>query len=74
MVSSAGRGDLFFSLAEFPDRCPIAPENAKFLFEVRQLIYGRNPHWYRILFTIQGETVSVLRGRHGRRERLSEIN
>ncbi len=44
------------------------------MFEVRQLIYGRNPHWYRILFTIQGETVSVLRGRHGRRERLSEIN
>ena len=43
----------FASLAEFPERCPIAPENARFNFEVRQLLYGRKPHLYRILFTIE---------------------
>src|SRR6266568_7011936 len=32
--------DAFASLAEFPERCPIAPENARFNFEVRQLLYG----------------------------------
>ena len=50
----------FASLAEFPDRYPIAPENARFPFEVRQLFYGRSPHVYRILFTISGNTVNVL--------------
>ena len=33
--------DAFASLAEFLERCPIAPENARFNFEVRQLLYGR---------------------------------
>ena len=30
--------DAFASLAEFPERCPIAPENTRFPFEVRQLL------------------------------------
>ena len=38
--------DAFASLAEFPERCPIAPENTRFPFEVRQLLYGRKPHVY----------------------------
>ena len=59
--------DAIASLAEFPRRCPLAPENAAFPFEVRQLLYGRAPHVYRILFTIEGETVYVLHIRHGRR-------
>jgi plasmid stabilization system protein ParE len=41
--------DAFGSLAEFPERCPIAPESVRFPFEVRQLLYGRKPHLYRIL-------------------------
>jgi hypothetical protein len=41
-------------------------------FEMRQLIYGQKPHLYRILFTIEGETVQVLRIRHGRRKHLDE--
>jgi plasmid stabilization system protein ParE len=56
------------SLAKFPERCALAPETLRFPFEVRQLLYGRKPHVYRILFTIQGETVNILRIRHGRRE------
>ena len=60
--------DAFASLAQFPERCPIASENPRFPFEVRQLLYGRKPHIYRILFTIAGDTVQVLHIRHGRRK------
>jgi|SRR5579863_2633302 plasmid stabilization system protein ParE len=60
------------SLAIFPERCSLAPESVRFRFEVRQLLYGRKPHAYRILFTIDGETVNILHIRHGRRKPLSE--
>ena len=60
------------ALSEMPERCMIAPENAEFPFEVRQLLYGRKPHEYRVLFTIQGDDVIILHIRHGRRRRLSE--
>jgi len=62
--------DAIASLAEFPTRCPLVPENTVFPFEVRQLLYGRKPHVYRILFTIQEKTVYVLHIRHGRRQPL----
>jgi hypothetical protein len=39
------------SLSELPHRCPLAPESKEFPFEVRQLLYGRKPNAYRILFT-----------------------
>jgi len=32
--------DAIASLAEFPARCPLAPEGAVFPFEVRHLLYG----------------------------------
>jgi plasmid stabilization system protein ParE len=60
------------SLAEFPHRCPLAPEDKEFAFEVRQLLYGRKPHQYRVLSTIDGETVVVLHIRHGRRRHLGQ--
>jgi plasmid stabilization system protein ParE len=59
--------DAIASLATFPERYPLAPESARFPFEVRQLLYGRKPHVYRILLTIEGETVKVLHIRHARR-------
>jgi plasmid stabilization system protein ParE len=59
------------SLSTFPERCPLAPENREFPFEVRQLLYGRKPHVYRILFTIEDDAVVVLHIRHGRRKPLS---
>jgi plasmid stabilization system protein ParE len=58
------------SLSHFPERCSLAPENERFPFEVRQLLYGRRTHIYRILFTIEQDTVYVLHIRHGRRLRL----
>ncbi len=59
------------SLSELPQRCPRAPESAEFPFEVRELVYGRKPHQYRVFFTIEGEDVVVLHIRHGRRRPLS---
>lgn len=56
----------FRSLEKNPLRCPLAPESAFFEEEIRQLIYGK----YRVLFTVEGETVFVLRVRHGAREYL----
>lgn len=44
------------SLAEFPNRCPLAPENTYLLFELRHLIVGN----YRILFKVDSDTVVVL--------------
>lgn len=64
--------DAIASLANNPARCPLAPENASVSFEMRQLLYGHKPHIYRILFTIVGNVVYVLRIRHGRRRRLDE--
>jgi plasmid stabilization system protein ParE len=60
------------SLATFPERCALAPETLPFPFEVRQLLYGHKPHVYRILFSIEGQTVNVLHIRHGRREAVSQ--
>lgn len=56
----------FRSLERNPLRCALAPESVFFEEDVRQLIYGR----YRILYTVEGETVYVLRVRHGAQEYL----
>jgi len=55
------------SLAEFPRRCKLAPESENFPFEVREMLYGKKPHIYRILFTIEADVVFILHIRHGRR-------
>ena len=59
------------TLADSPRHCALAPENAVFPFEVRHLPYGRKPHTYRVIFTIDGDVVYVLRIRHGRRRHLT---
>ena len=60
------------SLAEYPQRCPLAPENRYFGEEIRHLLYGRRRGVYRILFTIQDDTVSVLYVRHSAQDVLRE--
>jgi plasmid stabilization system protein ParE len=59
------------TLRDLPYRCMLARENDSVPFEMRQLLYGRKPHVYRILFMIEGNTVSILRIRHGRRDSLT---
>jgi plasmid stabilization system protein ParE len=61
----AGFVDAINSLAEFPERCPFAPENGHFPEEIRQLLYGTRREAFRILFTIQGDAMHVLHIRHG---------
>ncbi|MGH9628748.1 MAG: type II toxin-antitoxin system RelE/ParE family toxin [Bryobacteraceae bacterium] len=58
------------TLQHLPGRCPHAPENGRFPVEIRHLLYGRKPYVYRVLFTIQGDTVHVLRIRGPRQKRL----
>jgi plasmid stabilization system protein ParE len=56
------------SLSRFPHRCALAPENAFFEPEIRQLIYGRRQGAYRALFTIIGNQVQVLHVRRAARD------
>jgi plasmid stabilization system protein ParE len=55
------------SLGALPGRCRVAPESGESPVEIRQLLYGRRPHVYRILFAIDDQVVHVLHVRHGRR-------
>ncbi len=59
------------SLAEMPERCPLARENKEFSFEVRNLLHGRKPHVYRVVFTVEGDTVYILHIWHGRRRQIA---
>jgi len=62
--------DAVNSLERFPARCSLAPENSAFRAEIRQLLYGERTHVYRVLFTVAGKTVRVLRILHGARRHL----
>ncbi|MGO8673957.1 MAG: type II toxin-antitoxin system RelE/ParE family toxin [Capsulimonadaceae bacterium] len=62
---AVGLMDAINSLDMFPARCPLAPESELFRHEIRQLLYGKGRNAYRILFTIQGDAVSILHIRHG---------
>jgi plasmid stabilization system protein ParE len=53
------------SLSELPERCPLAPEEEWFRGGLRQLMYGKRQHAYRVLFRVRGDVVLVLRVRRG---------
>lgn len=59
------------TLGNNPKRCPFADEAAELQLELRELLHGRRPNIYRILFTIEEQTVNVLRVRHAAQDRLS---
>ena len=60
------------SLSKLPERCPVSPESKAFDVVVRQLIYGKKPHTYRILFSIQAEKVYILRVRSSKQKGISD--
>jgi plasmid stabilization system protein ParE len=68
----AGIVEAINSLDQFPARCPLAPENEHFTQEIRQLLQGPRHDVYRILFTIQADTVHVLHVRHSAQQHLTE--
>ncbi len=54
-----------FSLEDDPDRCPIAAENPRFPYEIRQLNFGLGgKRTHRLVYTIRLKEVVVLRVRH----------
>jgi hypothetical protein len=48
----------------------VASESDEFPVEIRQLLYGRRPGVYRVLFTIAADTVRVLHIRLSARDEL----
>jgi plasmid stabilization system protein ParE len=64
------------SLAEFPRRCPLAPESTDLGIELRQLLYGKHSATYRIAFSIVqssdtgDDIVRVFRIWHGSRDKI----
>jgi plasmid stabilization system protein ParE len=58
-----------WSLERFPGRGSVVPESKK----LRQLIFGKKPNLYRIIFTVDKRThlIHVLHIRHGSRAPLS---
>ena len=59
------------TLAEMPGRCVRAPESKSLSFDLFQLLYGRKPRVYRVLFTIQGNVVYILAIRRPRENSFS---
>jgi mRNA-degrading endonuclease RelE of RelBE toxin-antitoxin system len=57
------------SLEQHPFRCQLAPEATAWKRDLRQLLYGKKPYVYRILFEIDSAraVVKVLHIRHGAR-------
>lgn len=66
------------SLKTMPRRCAIARENDFFSPEIRQLIYGKGRHTYRILFTTLDESgqpiVRVLHIRNTSQRTLGKVD
>lgn len=61
----AGFYQAMISLEQNPTRCPLAPENDHFTYELRQLSYGLSSKpTHRAIFTIREKVVLVLRIRH----------
>jgi plasmid stabilization system protein ParE len=54
------------TLAQYPERCTIAPESTSFGEPIRELFCGHgNRGTYRILFVVLEKTIFVLHIRHG---------
>jgi toxin ParE1/3/4 len=59
-----------YTLERFPRRCPRAPESTRARRPLRNLLYGRKPHVYRVIYEIDGRArdVRILTIRHGAME------
>jgi plasmid stabilization system protein ParE len=54
-----------------PRRCPLAKENPKVDIELRELHFGKRPNVFRVIFTIDADTVRILRIRRAQRRWLA---
>ena len=57
------------TLSTYPNRCPATPESENF----RHLLYGNNPHIYRVIYRVMEtqKQVDILHIRHGARDAFS---
>ncbi len=60
------------TLEQNPERCALAPENRWSHRELRQYLYGKRPHVYRAVYTIEAHTVWIIRIRRAARRLLSK--
>jgi plasmid stabilization system protein ParE len=58
--------EVIYSLETMPHRCPLIPERGEFGEDLRQMLYRS----YKILFSVQGDTVEILHVRHTSRSPL----
>ena len=60
------------SLEHHPERCPLARENGRFAYEIRQLAFGRGRRLtHRALYTIRDDRVVILTVRHAAQDDVS---
>jgi len=59
------------TLAHHPERWPLARENGKVELEVREFHFGKRPHVFRVIFTVDGASVRILRIRRAQRRALT---
>lgn len=59
------------SLESAPDRCPLATEHRKVNLAIRELLFGRRPNVFRVVFFVDETIVRVLRIRRGQRRPLT---
>lgn len=67
-----GLSEKISTLSKLPERCPISPESEAFDVVVRQILYGKKPNIYRILFSVQDKNVFILRVRSTKQQSLSD--
>jgi len=60
------------TLETFPERCALAAEPEDLGIELHELLFGKRQGVYRILFTIEAQTVNVLHIRHASRDRVEQ--
>jgi plasmid stabilization system protein ParE len=71
----AGFSDAIAALAQNPERCPLAPENGCFPYEIRELHYGLGSRpTHRAVFTVRPDMVLVLTIRHAAQADLTEAD
>ena len=60
------------ALATYPNRCPVAREARRAKRKLRNLLYGKKPHVYRVIYEVDEgrQAVWVLTIRHGARRKL----
>ncbi len=60
------------TLGLHPQRCPLARENGKVDVELRELHFGKRGNVFRVIFTIDADTVRILRIRRAQRRWLTK--